>query len=121
MRIRHLKFQPYFSKLLGLRFIHERVPWGHLAHSNYFKNQIQPKLVLGEGGGLGGGGGGEGEGNICSLANYSLLLCGLFYEGDLFYVLPCVILFLCFSVLVALRLPHLGRGELVLLLFRTFV
>ena len=28
-----------------------------------------------------------------------------------FYVLPCVILFLCFSVLLALRLPHLGmRG-----------
>ena len=27
---------------------------------------------------------------------------------DLFYVLPCVILFLCFSVLLALRLPCLG-------------
>ena len=25
---------------------------------------------------------------------------------DLFYVLPCVILFLCFSVLLALRLPR---------------
>ena len=27
-------------------------------------------------------------------------------RGDLFYVLPCVILFLCFSVLLALRLPR---------------
>ena len=30
---------------------------------------------------------------------------------DLFYVLPCVILFLCFSVLLALRLPSLGKRE----------
>ena len=38
-------------------------------------------------------------------------------RGDLFYVLPCVILLLCFSVLLALRLPHLGKRELVLVLF----
>ena len=38
-------------------------------------------------------------------------------RGDLFYVLPCVILFLCFSVLLALRLPRLGKRELFLLLF----
>ena len=37
--------------------------------------------------------------------------------GDLFYVLPCVILFLCFSVLLALRLPRLGKRELILELF----
>ena len=37
--------------------------------------------------------------------------------GDLFHVLPCVILFLCFSVLLALRLPHLGKRELILVLF----
>ena len=37
--------------------------------------------------------------------------------GDLFYVLPCVILFLCFSVLLALRLPRLGKRELILVLF----
>ena len=36
---------------------------------------------------------------------------------DLFYVLPCVILFLCFSVLLALQLPRLGKRELVLVLF----
>ena len=36
-------------------------------------------------------------------------------RGDLFYVLPCVILFLCFSVLLALRLPRLGRRELILM------
>ena len=38
-------------------------------------------------------------------------------RGDLFYVLPCVILFLCYSVLLALRLPPLGKRELVLVLF----
>ena len=37
--------------------------------------------------------------------------------GDLFYVLPCVILFLCFSVLSALQLPRLGKRELILVLF----
>ena len=37
--------------------------------------------------------------------------------GDLFYVLPCVILFLCFSVLLALRSPRLGKRELILVLF----
>ena len=38
-------------------------------------------------------------------------------RGDLFYVLPCIILFLCFSVLLALRLPRLGKRELILVLF----
>ena len=38
-------------------------------------------------------------------------------RGDLFYVLPCVILFLCFSILLALRLPRLGKRELVWVLF----
>ena len=38
-------------------------------------------------------------------------------RGDLFYVFPCVILFLCFSVLLALRLPRLGKRELILVLF----
>ena len=38
-----------------------------------------------------------------------LLFVALWFilRGDLFfYVLPCVILFLCFSVLLALRLPR---------------
>ena len=38
-------------------------------------------------------------------------------RGDLFYVLPCVIFFFCFSVLLALRLPRLGKRELILVLF----
>ena len=38
-------------------------------------------------------------------------------RGDLLYVLSCVILFLCFSVLLALRLPRLGKRELILVLF----
>ena len=38
-------------------------------------------------------------------------------QGDLFYVLPCIILFLCFSVLLALRLPRLGKRVLMLVLF----
>ena len=33
------------------------------------------------------------------------------------FVLPCAILFLCFSVLFALRLPRLGKRELFLVLF----
>ena len=48
-----------------------------------------------------------------------LLFVALWFilRGDLFYVFPCVILFLCFSVLLALRLPLLGKRELVLELF----
>ena len=38
-------------------------------------------------------------------------------RGDLFYFLPCVILFLCFVVLLVLRLPHLVKRELHLVLF----
>ena len=40
-----------------------------------------------------------------------LLFVALWFtlRGDLFYVLHCVILFLCVSVLLALRLPRLGR------------
>ena len=38
-------------------------------------------------------------------------------RGDMFYVLPCVILFLCFSVPLALRSPRLGKIELILVLF----
>ena len=48
-----------------------------------------------------------------------LLFVALWFilRGDLFYVLPCVILFLCFSVLLALGLPRLGKRELILVLF----
>ena len=38
-------------------------------------------------------------------------------RGDLLYVFPCVILFLRFSVLLVLRLPRLGKRELILVLF----
>ena len=38
-------------------------------------------------------------------------------RGDLLYVLPCAILFLCFSVHLVLRLPRLGKRELILVLF----
>ena len=38
----------------------------------------------------------------------------------MFYVLPCVILFLCFLVLLALRLP-LGKERANLSIFLTFV
>ena len=48
-----------------------------------------------------------------------LLFVALWFilRGDLFYVLPCVILFLCFSIFLALRLPRLGNRELILVLF----
>ena len=40
-------------------------------------------------------------------------------RGDLLNVvcLLCVILFLCFSVILVLRLPRLGKRELILVLF----
>ena len=41
-------------------------------------------------------------------------------RGDLFCVLPCVILFLCFSDILALRLSRLGKRA-SLGAFRTFV
>ena len=45
-----------------------------------------------------------------------LLFVALWFilRGDLLYVFPCVILFLCFSVLVVSRLPRLGKRELIL-------
>ena len=47
-----------------------------------------------------------------------LLFVALWFilRGDLFYGFPCVILFLCFSVLLVLRLPRLGKRELILVL-----
>ena len=48
-----------------------------------------------------------------------LLFVALWFilQGDLLYVFACVILFLCFSVLLVLRLPRLGKRELILVLF----
>ena len=48
-----------------------------------------------------------------------LLFVALWFilRGDLFYVLPWVILFCCFSVLLALWLFRLGKRELILVLF----
>ena len=46
-----------------------------------------------------------------------LLFVALWFilRGDLLYIFPCVIL--CFSVLLVLRLPRLGKRELILVLF----
>ena len=38
----------------------------------------------------------------------------VYSTGRFFYVLPCVILFLCCSVILALLLPRLGKRELIL-------
>ena len=48
-----------------------------------------------------------------------LLFVALWFilRGDLLYVFPCVVLFMCFSVLLVLRLPRLGKRELILVLF----
>ena len=48
-----------------------------------------------------------------------LLLVALWFilQGNLLYVFPCVIFFLCFTVLLVLRLPRLGKRELILELF----
>ena len=51
-----------------------------------------------------------------------LLFVALWFilRGDLLYVFPCVILFLCFSVHLILRLPRLGKRA-NFSAFRTFV
>ena len=51
-----------------------------------------------------------------------LLFVALWFilRGDLLYVFPCVILVLCFSVLLVLLLPRLGKRELILVLFVRF-
>ena len=60
---------------------------------------------------------------VCSTDRSKAVLVLLFVAflfillGDLLYVFPCVILFLCFSVLLVLRLPRLGKRELILMLF----
>ena len=48
-----------------------------------------------------------------------LLFVALWFilRGDLLYVFPHVILFLCFSVLLVLRLLRLGKRELISVLF----
>ena len=48
-----------------------------------------------------------------------LLFVALWFilQGDSFYVLPCVILFLCFSVSLGMRLRRLGKRGLILVLF----
>ena len=48
-----------------------------------------------------------------------LLFVALWFilRGNLLYVFPCVILFLCFSVLLVLQLPRLWKRELILVLF----
>ena len=48
-----------------------------------------------------------------------LLFVALWFilRSDLLYVFACVILFLCFSVLLVLRLSCLGKRELILVLF----
>ena len=43
--------------------------------------------------------------------------CGLFYEVICFMSYLVFFLFLCFSVLLALRLPRMGKWELILVLF----
>ena len=52
-----------------------------------------------------------------------LLIFALWFilRGDLLYVLPYVILFMCFSVLLILRLPRLGEERANLSAFRKVV
>ena len=48
-----------------------------------------------------------------------LLFVALWFilRGNVLYAFPFVILFLCFSVLLVLRLPRLGKTELILVFF----
>ena len=53
-----------------------------------------------------------------SLWHFNAKVCMWFIlRRDLLYVFPCVILFLCFLVLLVLRLPRFGKRELILVLF----
>ena len=80
----------------------------------------------------GGGGGGGVKLAICKSALNSPVVCSndrskavvpvlvllfgalwFILRGELLYVFPCVILLLCFSVLLVLRLPRLGKRELI--------
>ena len=49
--------------------------------------------------------------------SYSLLLCGLFYEAICFMNYLVSFCSCVFSVLLALRLPRLGKRELIVMLF----
>ena len=48
-----------------------------------------------------------------------LLFVALWFilRGDLLYVFPCVILFLCLSVFFSIAITSLGKRELILVLF----
>ena len=54
---------------------------------------------------------------VVSVLVLRLVTLWFILRGDLFYVLPCVILFLCFSVLFASQLPRLGKEKLILVFF----
>ena len=59
---------------------------------------------------------------VCSKVVVSVLVLlfvalWIVLQGDLFWVLPCVILFLCFPVLLALRLPRLGSQFIYMFLW----
>ena len=54
---------------------------------------------------------------VVSVLVLRLVILWFILPGDLFYVLPCDILFLCFSVLLALQLPRLGKEKLILVFF----
>ena len=65
---------------------------------------------------------GLGRAAVCSKAVVPVLVLlfvalGFILRCDLLYVSPCVILFLCFPVLLVLRLPRLGKRDLILVLF----
>ena len=60
---------------------------------------------------------GDGSGAVVPVLVLLFVALWFVLRGGLFCVLPCVILFLCFSVLFALRLPRLGKRELMLVLF----
>ena len=63
------------------------------------------------------------ENSVLKLPVLVLLFVALWFilRDDLLHVLPCVILFLCFSVLLVLRLPSLGKRELFSYLFASYL
>ena len=71
------------------------------------KSALNP---TGEGGG-GLGGYSTGHSKVDPVLILLFFALWFILRGDLFKFLPCVILFLCLSVPLALRLPRLGKRE----------
>ena len=94
----------YFFRILNLRL---RVALGPRVKLASSKSALNPPVVYST----------EHSKGVVLVLVLLFVASWFILPGYLFYVLPCVILFLCFSVLLALQLPCLGKRKLILVLF----